>query len=97
VHRPGRARAPASKWKRTRADAATLVRLQAAILARAFDTLASGGRLAYVTCTLPAAENEQQIRNLAANRSGVKILRQETTPESLELGEFFYGALIEKT
>ena len=91
------ARRPDSKWKRSRADAATLVRLQAAVLARAYDTLAPGGRLAYVTCTLLAAENEQQIRALAANRSGVKILRQETTPASLDLGEFFYGALIEKT
>jgi len=91
------ARRPDSKWKRTRDDAAELVRLQAAILARAFDTLAPGGRLAYVTCTLLAAENEQQLLGLAKNRTGVKILRQETTPESLELGEFFYGALIEKT
>ncbi|MBF0480462.1 MAG: Fmu (Sun) domain-containing protein [Desulfovibrionaceae bacterium] len=90
-------RRPDSKWKRSRADAAALVRLQAAILGRAFDALAPGGRLAYVTCTLLARENEQQIRNLAANRTGVKILRQETTPDSLELGEFFYGALIEKT
>lgn len=89
-------RRPDSKWKRSRADAAELVRLQAAILARAFDTLAPGGHLAYVTCTLLAAENEQQIRNLAQSRANVRILRQETTPAALELSEFFYGALIEK-
>ena len=91
------ARRPDSKWKRSRADSGTLIRLQAAILARAFDTLAPGGRLAYVTCTMLTAENEAQIENLAKNRSGVEILRQETTSAALELGEFFYGALIEKT
>jgi 16S rRNA (cytosine967-C5)-methyltransferase len=91
------ARRPDSKWKRSRADTAKLATLQSAILSQSYDALAPGGRLAFVTCTLLRAENEGQIENLVRNNPGARVLIQEKTPLNLDLNEFFFGALIEKT
>lgn len=54
-------RHPDIKWLRRAADVPALCELQARILDAAWRLLAPGGRLLYVTCSLLAAENEEQV------------------------------------
>lgn len=55
------ARTPDAKWRLTPERLAELVRTQAGILDTAAAHVAPGGRLAYMTCALLAAENAGQI------------------------------------
>lgn len=88
-------RRPDIKWKRTPADCAGLVALQAAMLDAAAEQLPSGGVLAYVTCTLHRAENDAQIRALL-RRNPRLLMRTEALSPDAGLSEFFYGAVLEK-
>ena len=54
-------RAPETKWHLTRQDLDELVALQREILAESAGFVAPGGRLAYITCSIIARENEKQI------------------------------------
>lgn len=54
-------RHPDIKLHRRPADIEALVALQARLLDRLWSTLAVGGRLVYVTCSILSAENERQI------------------------------------
>jgi 16S rRNA (cytosine967-C5)-methyltransferase len=54
-------RHPDIKWLRRAADIPALRELQQRILDAAWGLLAPGGRLLYVTCSVLAAENEDQI------------------------------------
>lgn len=49
-------RRPESRWRKTNADVATLSRLQEELLTSAWQSLKSGGVLAYVTCSPHVAE-----------------------------------------
>jgi len=89
-------RRPDIKWKRTAADCAGLVRLQAEILRAAADLLTSGGCLVYVTCTLNPEENEKQIERFASLHPEFSRLRQSQSEPEEGLGEFFYGAVLRK-
>lgn len=89
-------RRPDSKWKRKPGDLPGLAKLQAAILDRAFASLPSGGRLAYITCTVSRAENEERIAALLRNHANATLLRQGASPNDWPLGEFFFHALIGK-
>ena len=61
-------RHPDIKWLRRAADIPVLCELQQRILDAAWGLLAPGGRLLYVTCSLLAAENEEQIAGFLARR-----------------------------
>lgn len=89
-------RRPDAKYKRRPKDLKNLARLQDRILASVFDALASGGRLAYLTCTMNPNENQRSVEKLARNRSEAALLRTWTTPEDSPLGEFFFTALLAK-
>lgn len=54
-------RHPDIKWLRRAADVPALCELQARMLDSAWRLLSPGGRLLYVTCSLLAAENQEQI------------------------------------
>jgi len=54
-------RAPETKWRLTAADLTELHRLQAEIIHQAAALVRPGGRLAYITCSLLASENNRQI------------------------------------
>jgi len=54
-------RHPDIKWLRRAADIPALCELQARILDAAWRLLAPGGRLLYVTCSVLAPENEEQV------------------------------------
>ncbi|MEF2146523.1 MAG: transcription antitermination factor NusB [Desulfovibrionaceae bacterium] len=88
-------RRPDIKWKRSPEDLNDLVALQARMLDAAFSRLEPGGRLAYVTCTLNPAENEEQVRGFLERTAGAGLIKEWTTPPESALGEFFYAALLE--
>lgn len=51
---------------------------QFSILASCYDSLAEGGHLLYMTCSVSPGENERQIEYLSQKRSGVKEVRSES-------------------
>ncbi len=89
-------RRPDSKWKRKPADLPGLAALQAAILEQAFAALRPGGRLAYITCTLNRAENEERIEALLRGHADTELLHSSRSPLDWPLGEFFSQALVGK-
>lgn len=67
-------RHPDIKSLRREEDIRALQKLQVEILAAAWRTLADGGELLYITCSVLAAENQRQIAAfLAANRNAEEI------------------------
>jgi len=86
-------RSPEAKWRTTRDDLDRLVGVQAAILDRAAGLVAPGGRLAYVTCSLVAAENGAQVRSFLASRPGWRV-EEECRLTPLDGGDGFFTALL---
>ncbi|MCC6888926.1 MAG: RsmB/NOP family class I SAM-dependent RNA methyltransferase [Hyphomicrobiales bacterium] len=67
-------RNPDAKW-RVRPGALDLrLRTQAALLERAVPLVKPGGRIAYVTCSVLAAENDHQARDVLARHSGLALV-----------------------
>ncbi|WP_460031200.1 RsmB/NOP family class I SAM-dependent RNA methyltransferase [Megalodesulfovibrio paquesii] len=91
------ARRPDIKWHRRAEDVETLARIQHQLLAQCWALLPSGGRLAYITCTLTHAENEGQIERLLREQPGAKELIRYATPPTSLAREFFFGSLLEKS
>lgn len=86
-------RDPAGKWALTEARLAELVQLQAHILAEAAGLVAQTGQLAYVTCSLLADENENQIaRFLQHFPDWIGITSRHLTP--LDGGDGFFLAVL---
>ncbi len=54
-------RDPDIRWRRSEADLAVLAWEQLALLARAADVVAPGGRLVYATCSSEPEENEEVV------------------------------------
>jgi 16S rRNA (cytosine967-C5)-methyltransferase len=75
---------------------AALVQTQRAILENAWNTLPTGGVLAYLTCTLNPAENQDQIAWLCREQGNGVVIREYETGRGEGFGEFFYGATIKK-
>ncbi|MGE4297464.1 MAG: transcription antitermination factor NusB [Desulfovibrionaceae bacterium] len=90
-------RRPDAKWRRTPGDLETLVRTQQAIVRACAGRVRPGGRLAYITCTLSPAENEEQAARLVAEHAGFSIETSWATPASSPLGEFFFAALFRRS
>lgn len=63
-------RDPQGKWALTEPRLATLCQIQAKILDSAARLLAAGGTLAYATCSMLNAENEDQIAQFLSRHSG---------------------------
>jgi len=89
-------RRPDIKWKRTPDDAQNLVRTQAALLRQAFATLAPGGTLFYVTCTLNPDENQRQVSRLLEDCPAARLAATWATGADVPTGEFFYSATLNK-
>ena len=86
-------RDPEGKWTLTPVRLAELIALQRDILARAAAMVASGGTLAYATCSLLTGENEAQIAAFVTSQPGWTLQRQERfLPTSG--GDGFYVALL---
>ena len=67
-------RHPDIKWLRRSSDIQGLTELQGRILDSVWPLLAPGGRLLYVTCSLLAAENQDQIAAFLARRPDAREL-----------------------
>ena len=82
-------RAPAGKWLLTESGLAAVCQTQAQILEAAGALVRPGGYLAYATCSLLDAENDQQIaRFLSARPRFAQIARHRFTP--LDGGDGFF-------
>ncbi|GAU08436.1 transcription antitermination factor NusB [Desulfoplanes formicivorans] len=90
------ARRPDSKWKRTPRDVSALMATQKAILENAWNVLPTGGVIAYITCTLNPAENQDQIARLCKRHRNATIVREYATKSREGLGEFFYAVTVRK-
>ncbi|MDR6937721.1 16S rRNA (cytosine(967)-C(5))-methyltransferase RsmB [Luteibacter sp. 3190] len=75
-------RRPDVRLHRRAADIDALVAQQGRILAACWDTLAPGGRLLYVTCSLLRRENEGVVGTFVAGRDDAKVV-----PVSLPVGQ----------
>lgn len=89
-------RRPDIKWKRTPADLEQLTSLQTCILDNAWAALAPGGVLAWVTCTLNQAENQDLLRFFLERTPNASQQTTFLTPDDSPLGEFFFASLLEK-
>lgn len=89
-------RRPDSRYKRTPEDLAYLSTLQASMLDSAVHTLAPGGLLAYLTCTVNPAENEERIQALLALRPDLILESRFSTDADSPLREFFFGSVLRK-
>jgi 16S rRNA (cytosine967-C5)-methyltransferase len=70
--------------------------VQAAMLEAAHAELASGGHIAYMTCTQNPAENEQQIRALLCRHPGLALALEWNSPADNMALEGMYAALLVK-
>ncbi|HQU67557.1 MAG TPA: RsmB/NOP family class I SAM-dependent RNA methyltransferase [Albidovulum sp.] len=84
-------RAPDAKWTLTQERLADLVRVQATILDRGAALSAPGGWLIYMTCSLLAEENRDQIEAFLT-RHPAFTLRHERLITPVEAGDGFYTA-----
>lgn len=94
-------RNPDIKWLRQPNDIKKFTKQQAAILDALWQTLAPGGKLLYVTCSIFAEENEHQIQSFLSRHSDAVRL---ALPEELDCGQLlpdehhdgFFYALIQR-
>ena len=86
-------RQPEAKWALTPDALSRLCAVQAGILDAASRLVAPGGRLAYVTCSLLAAENEEQVSRFLGRTPGWSLAdRRRWTP--LDGGDGFGLSLL---
>lgn len=85
-------RRPDIKWKRSEADLENLARTQADMLDQAWQALAPGGTLHYLTCTLTPQENQRQVGAFTARTPDARLQATWTTPPAVASGEFFFSA-----
>ena len=87
---------PDIRRRRTPADIEDFIRIQENMLDAAYDFLPSGGKLAYITCTVNPDENERQISRLCSRRAGAVTEREWSTPLEEPFFEGMYAALVAK-
>lgn len=100
-------RHPDIAWRRTTNDFRRLAKTQSQLLSKLWPTLAVGGRLLYVTCSILPRENQHVIERFLSAQSDARLL--PITIPSAEAsgfgvthypdreGDGFFYALIEKT
>ena len=70
-------RAPETKWRLTAEALADLHKLQAEILQKAAALVRPNGRLAYITCSLLASENDRQIDKFLEQNDGFEPIESD--------------------
>ena len=89
-------RRPDLRRMRRPEDLPPLYGLQSAILRETWRSLAPGGRVVYLTCTLNPAENEHQISAFLAQHPDAELLTQHETAPDGTGADLMFGALIQK-
>lgn len=88
-------RAPQGKWALTPQGLADLVATQAQILDTGAGLVAPDGMLAYITCSLLKAENDDQIADFLSRRPGWRLHQcRRLTP--IDGGDGFFFALLKR-
>ncbi len=90
------ARHPDLRRLRTPADLPGLIALQARILDAAWEHLAPGGLLFYVTCTLNPAENERQIDAFLARHTDAEQTCRHQDAPGTQGADMLFGARLQK-
>ena len=87
-------RSPDAKWRLTSARLGQLIAIQAEIVQDTLPYLRPGGRLAYVTCSLLASENERQVAGFLARTPALALtFQRHFTP--CDGGDGFFLAVME--
>lgn len=88
-------RSPEGKWRLSAHSLDNLIDLQSEILDRAAGLVAPGGALAYATCSLLTAENQDQITRFLKRQKGWNVVSQRSlTP--LDGADGFHISLLER-
>ncbi len=101
-------RHPDIKHHRRESDIESLVQIQRDLLNNLWNTLKTGGRLLYMTCSILPAENELQMKQFVRNQNDAMLVAiKHPNALALELGsqtltgvhnmDGFYYCLLEKT
>ena len=101
-------RHPDIKHHRRESDIESLVQIQRNLLNNLWNTLKTGGRLLYMTCSILPAENELQMKQFVRNQNDAMLVAiKHPNALALELGsqtltgvhnmDGFYYCLLEKT
>jgi len=85
------------KWLRRASDIVSFTQQQALILANLWHLLSKGGKLLYVTCSVFAEENQQQIDSFLKNNNDATQLPLELTNDSINNLNIQHGQLIPST
>ena len=89
-------RNPEGKWRFEAADLAELTQVQAEILRKTAGFVAQKGVLAYVTCSVFTAENQDQIAAFCAENPLWQLKSQQNFAVN-DIGDGFFLAILEKT
>ena len=100
-------RNPESRWRISQEKVNNYVKVQGALLEEAWDAVKVGGRIAYMTCSILKAENEEQIERFLLNHATsvlvpIKKNGIEQLSGTLQLSPFsrgtdgFFVAILEK-
>jgi 16S rRNA (cytosine967-C5)-methyltransferase len=82
------------KWLRREVDIVSFTQQQAVILANLWHLLSKGGKLLYVTCSIFAEENQQQIDHFLKCNTDATQLPLELTDDRINNINIQYGQLI---
>ena len=74
-------RHPDIKWLRRDEDIAAFVQQQRRILDALWQTLAAGGTMLYVTCSVFAQENAAQVSSFLGRHADAEIIPIEASPD----------------
>jgi 16S rRNA (cytosine967-C5)-methyltransferase len=85
---------PDIRRHRSKEQVLALIGVQAAMLEAAYAELASGGHIAYITCTQNPAENEEQIRAFLGRHLDAVLAQEWNSPADDRLLEGMYAALL---
>ena len=89
-------RRPDTKWKRSPRDVLDFCHVQKELLAAAANVLPRKGQLIYVTCTLSRQENQEQVADFLKKHEDFECLHTYDTGADEHLGEFFFGARLQR-
>lgn len=82
------------KWLRREADIVSFTQQQAVILANLWHLLSKSGKLLYVTCSIFAEENQQQIDRFLTENADATQLPLELTDDRIRNIDIQHGQLI---